>query len=79
MRKLLAGCAANVLFDLFNLIDGTTDPTCMAWNGEGIILVDNPENDDKHREHLHDEFFDAYWNWRDIRPDKTWRLDLLLE
>ncbi|HEX8656978.1 MAG TPA: hypothetical protein VF690_05565 [Hymenobacter sp.] len=79
MRKLLAGCAANVLFDLFNLIDGTTDPGYMAWSGEGVILVDKPENDDKHREHLHDEFFDAYWNWRDIRPDKTWQLDLLPE
>ena len=79
MRKLLAGCAANVLFDLFNLIDGTTDPTHMAWSGQGVILVDKSENDDEHREHLHDEFFDAYWNWRDIRPDKTWRLDMLPE
>ena len=76
LRKLLAGCAAEVVSDLLNHIDGTTDPNQGHWSG--VMLVDSPENDE-HRDSLHDDFFDAYWDWREIRPDKTWRLDTLLE
>jgi len=76
LRKLLAGCAAEVVSDLLNHIDGTTDPNQGHWSG--VMLVDSPENDG-HRDFLHDDFFDAYWDRREIRPDKTWRLDTLLE
>ena len=74
LRKVLADCAAGVLFDLLNLIDGTTEPMQGQWSE--VVLVDKPENDED-REFLHDEFFEAYWGWRDIRPDNTWYLDLL--
>jgi len=43
------------------------------------MLVDKPKNDEDYREFLHDGFFGAYWDWREIRPDKTWQLDLLPE
>ncbi|SFQ18957.1 hypothetical protein SAMN04515668_1316 [Hymenobacter arizonensis] len=76
LRKVLADCAANVVFDLLNLIDGTTDPKQGQWSE--VVLVDKPAYDE-HREFLHDEFFGAYWDWQVIRPDKTWRLDLLAE
>ena len=75
LRKVLADCAAGVVFDLFNHIDGTTDPNQGEW--AGVMLVDKPGDDEEHREFLHDDFFDAYWDWREIRPDKTWCLDTL--
>ena len=77
LRKVLASCAAGVVFDLFNHIDGTTDPKQGEWTG--VMLVDKPRHDEEHREFLHDDFFDAYWNWREIRPDKTWCLDIFSE
>ncbi|MET4074567.1 hypothetical protein [Hymenobacter sp. UYCo722] len=77
VRKVLADCAAGVLFDLLNLIDGTTEPMQGEWNE--VILVDKPKDDETLREFLHDEFFETYWDWRNIRPDKTWHLDLLPE
>ena len=77
VRKLLADCAAGVVFDLFNHIDGTTDPKQGEWTG--VMLVDKPRDDEEYREFLHDDFFGTYWNWREIRPDKTWCLDTLPE
>ena len=77
LRKLLADCAAGVVFDLLNLLDGTADPKQGQWGG--VVLVDALTNDDEQREFLHDGLFDAYWDWREIRPDKTWQLDLLPE
>ncbi|WP_162550056.1 hypothetical protein [Hymenobacter nivis] len=77
LRKVLADCAAGVVFDLFNHIDGTTDPKQGGWSP--VMLVDEPKNDEEYREFLHDEFFSTCWDWREIRPDKTWRLDLLPE
>ena len=76
-RKVLADCAAGVVFDLLNHIDGTTDPKQGEWSE--VMLVDKHKDDEPHREFLHDAFFETYWNWRKIRPDTTWRLDLLPE
>ena len=75
LRKVLASCAAGVVFDLLNHIDGTSDPKQGEW--AGVILVDRPRGDKEDREFFHDDFFDAYWDWREIRPDKTWCLDTL--
>lgn len=74
MRKVLASCAATVVFDLLNLIDGTSDPEHGDWGG--VALVDRPEDADN-MEFLHDEFFSTYWDWRQKRKNKNWRLDLL--
>ena len=76
MRKVLASCAASVVFDLLNLIDGTSDPENGAWSG--VALVDKPEKPAE-TELLHDEFFSTYWDWRQKRKNKNWRLDLLPE
>lgn len=77
LRKILADCAAGVVFDLLNHIDGTTNPKQGEW--DPIMLVDKPKNDEVYREFLHDDFFGTYWDWREIRPDKTWYLDILPE
>jgi hypothetical protein len=75
LRKILAGNSADVLFDFFNNIDGTTDPDDENWTG--VILVDTPENNDENRDFLHDELYASYWDWRKKRTNLTWRLDLL--
>ncbi|MBC6696892.1 hypothetical protein [Hymenobacter sp. BT190] len=75
VRKILAGCAADVVFDLLNLIDGTTEP--MYGNWRGVKLVDAPDSNDQ--EFLHDGFLDAYWDWRKLRDATDWHLDLLPE
>ncbi|WP_035557449.1 hypothetical protein [Hymenobacter sp. IS2118] len=74
LRKVLADCAAGVVFDLFNMIDGTTEPKQGGWSQ--VMLGDKPA-DWEDQGFLHDEFFAAYWDWRDIRPVGNWRLDLL--
>lgn len=77
MRKILASCAAGPVFDLFSYLDGITDPEHGDWSG--AALVDRPEEVEEKEEFLHDEFYTAYWDWRKIRPDKTWYLDTLPE
>ena len=72
LRKTLASCAAGVVFDLLNLIDGTSDPENGDWSG--VSLIDKAEEAD---EFLHDEFFSTYWDWCQKRKNKNWRLDLL--
>ncbi|NVO83313.1 hypothetical protein [Hymenobacter terrestris] len=76
IRKMLAGCAADVVFDLLNLIDGTTDPTLGSWRG--IQLVDAAD-DASDQAFLHDGLMDAYWDWRKQRGAVDWRLDSLPE
>lgn len=73
MRKVLAGCAADVVFDLLNLIDGTTEPTHGHW--QGVRLVDAADSDAQ--ELLHDGFMEAYWDWRKHRGTADWYLDSL--
>lgn len=74
LRKALANCAAGVVFDLLNLLDGTSDPERGNW--DGVSLIDKTEGVDNF---LHDEFFSTYWDWRKKRKNKNWRLDILPE
>ncbi len=76
VRKVLANCAAGVVFDLLNLLDGTSEPAHGAWSG--VALVDKPAGDEN-TAFLHDDFLDTYWEWRDSRDNKDWHLDLLPE
>ena len=76
MRKILADNSANVLFDLFNIIDGTTDPDENLGKWTEICLVDKTDEIEDNEEMLHDELFEKYWDWREIRPDKKWKLDI---
>ncbi|GAA3979551.1 hypothetical protein [Hymenobacter antarcticus] len=76
MRKVLASCAGGVVFGLLNLIDGTNEPEHGDWSG--VMLVDEAEAAGG-SEFLHDDFFESYWDWREKRKNKDWRLDLLPE
>ena len=64
LRKVLASNAADVIFGLLNLIDGTADPDVDAANWGEVRLVDfSAENEET--EMLHDEFYSTYWDWRE--------------
>lgn len=67
LRKLFASNCASVLFDFFNIIDGTGDPDPRTGNWEEVMIVDMPENFDEHIEFLHDHFYDTYWKWKEKR------------
>ena len=76
LRKILADSSASVLFELFNIIDGTGDPDPETGEWSEVLLVDMPEDFDEHVEFLHDNFYETYWNWRKIR-NANFKLDLL--
>lgn len=76
IRKVLASCSGGVVFDLLNLVDGTSDPEHGDWSG--VVLLDKLE-DAEATELLHDDFFSVYWDWRKKRKNNNWRLDLLPE
>ncbi len=77
LRKILADNSAGVLFDLMNLIDGTTEPDKNLGNWTEISFVDKKNEMEENSEMLHDTFFSTYWDWKDIRPNKEWVLDQL--
>jgi hypothetical protein len=62
LRKLLRETASASLFHFFCLLDGVGDPE--GWEGDvwlGADLV--APREDMHREMLHDEFYDRYWEY----------------
>lgn len=77
LRKIIADAAASVVFDLFNVIDGTTDPEpeSVAWSS--IMIVDRADDEDS-ADFLHDEFFASYWDWKPLRSTKNPPLDNLV-
>tara|TARA_Y100000739_G_scaffold205842_1_gene193334 strand:+ start:680 stop:1078 length:399 start_codon:yes stop_codon:yes gene_type:complete len=64
LKKIIADGSANVVFDLFNLIDGTGDPDEEIGEWEGIHLVDYSDDFEENDEMLHDNFFGSYWDWK---------------
>jgi hypothetical protein len=77
LRKVLASNAADVIFSLLNIIDGTADPDIDSANWGEIMLVDFSEENEA-TEMLHDEFFSTYWDWKE-KKKMNWKLDLLDE
>ncbi|OEK04222.1 hypothetical protein [Roseivirga misakiensis] len=76
LRKVLADNAAQVVFDLFNHIDGTTDPDEALGEWTGVSLVDKTDDIEENDEMHHDNFLDTYWDWRALRTNQSWKLDL---
>jgi hypothetical protein len=77
LRKVLADNTAGVIFNMFNLIDGTTDPKLYGHKWTGVKLVDQENQDDEKEfmDTLHDCFFETYWEWKKLRGTKSWKLD----
>ena len=76
-RKLFANNSATVLFHLFNIIDETGDPQGenSAWTGVKMIDLEPNKDLEPAEDFLHDMFFDTYWDWREKRGEKGWKLD----
>lgn len=75
LRKILASTTADVFFDIFNLIDGTSDPDPGTGKWTEVMLVDKPEDVDEDVEFLHDDFYGTYWDWKEKRQKTNWSLD----
>ena len=75
LRKILADNSAGVLFDLFNIIDGTSEPDERFGKWTEICFVDKTDELAENLDFLHDELYEKYWDWRKIRPENGWKLD----
>ena len=77
LRKVLADNTAGVIFNMFNLIDGTGSPKLHYDNWTGVQLIDEEPDEDKEpfADTLHDCFFETYWEWKKVRGNKGWKLD----
>ncbi|ALM49584.1 hypothetical protein AMR72_12130 [Flavobacterium psychrophilum] len=61
LKKIIANTAADVVFNIFSVIDGVTDPQG-EWTG--VTLVDTDENHEP-EQMLHDTFYETYWDWKE--------------
>lgn len=77
LRKVFADQAAAVVFNLFSIIDGVSEPNPETNNWTEVLLIDKPVDYDEYAEFLHDDFYGTYWDWRKQREDIGWKLDLL--
>ena len=75
LRKILADNSAGVLFELLNIIDGTSDPDESLGKWTEVNFVDKTDELAHNSEMLHDELYEKYWDWQKIRPKKDWKLD----
>ncbi|OOQ60042.1 hypothetical protein [Mucilaginibacter pedocola] len=73
LGKILADNSANVVFSLFNIIDGTTDPKALSEQWSGVKLVDNDAEDgaEPFGDMLHDGFLETYWAWQGIKEQEN--------
>lgn len=78
LRKVIASSISDTLFELFNIIDGTTDPATEVGEWSEVMLVDFDEENEVDSM-LHDEFFETYWDWKEKRNNTNWKLDLIDE
>jgi hypothetical protein len=81
LRKLIADNSAGVIFNLLNLLDGTTSPKDNSDHWTGVRLIDEEPNENLNPvdDMLHDKFYDTYWEWKKMRSNKKWKLDMLEE
>ena len=68
LSKILADNSAGVVFELMNLIDGTSDPDEELGEWSEIALIDKSEDIEENDDMLHDSFYETYWDWKEIRP-----------
>jgi hypothetical protein len=76
LRKVFASTTSDVFFELFNIIDGTSDPDSGLGEWSEVMIVDKPEDFDEDIEFFHDDFYGSYWDWKLIRKNVNWTLDL---
>ena len=77
LRKVIADNSAGVVFNMLNLLDGTSIPKNdnNDWTGLKVIDEEPNENSEPVDDWLHDKFYETYWDWKKIRGDIKWKLD----
>ena len=64
LRKVIADNSAGIVFNMLNIIDGTTDPKLMYDEWTGIKLIDQDLNEDA------DEFHKGIITWNPVKKSK---------
>jgi hypothetical protein len=79
LRKIIADTTAGVIFNTLNLLDGTASPNLKFEEWTGVKLVDNDGNPgaEPFSDTLHDGLYELYWEWKRLRGEKPWKLDIL--
>lgn len=79
LRKVLADNTASVVFQLFCVLDGVAEPKNDTDDFSDVRITDQEDEPgaEEFMDMLHDSFLDHYWEWREKRGDKTWKLDNL--
>ena len=75
LRKVIADNSAGIVFNIFNVLDGTADPKNQDGNWKGLKIIDEESESEPSDEMLHDKFYETYWDWKKIRGNKNWKLD----
>ncbi len=77
LRKVIADNSAAVIFSMLNLFDGTGFPKNENGEWTGLKIVDEEQNKNAEPvdDWLHDKFYETYWDWKNIRGNKNWKLD----
>ena len=78
VRKIVADAISRAIFHFLSCIDGVAEPPGYTdpWLPISLHMpIDESEDEPEDLDMYHNSFFDAYWDWRDQRPDPGWRLD----
>lgn len=78
LRKVIADSSAGVIFNMLNILDGTIEPKHMIAEWTGVKLIDQEHNgnEEEFQDMLHDGFYESYWEWRKLRGNTNWKLDI---
>jgi hypothetical protein len=79
LRKILADNTAGVISNMLNLFDGTGSPKHYyeAWTGVKLVDEEPGIESNPFEDTLHDGLYETYWEWRKVRENSSWKLDLL--
>lgn len=78
LRKIIADNSAGVLFNLFNLIEGTghsKNDEKGDWTDIKLVDEDRDEKEEVVDDLLHDKFYASYWGWKEKRAENSRELD----
>ena len=79
LRKIIADNSAGILFNLFNIIDGTSHPKNddeNEWKELKLVDEDWDRKSTPVDDWLHDKFYASYWDWKEKRTETQWQLDI---
>ena len=67
VEKILTRILDDSFFNFLSIIDCTSEPLDKFGKKSDVLLIDMPDDFDEHYDFLHDEFFESYDKWEEIR------------